>query len=394
MIPKPTNRIEYADLAALIGNVREGKTIEYKQELPARSGDEKIKFLKVVSSFANTSGGDLIVGMMADNGLAKELRGLPLSDSDDYKLRLEQLLATCIEPRLPRYEFHVVPCSAESYMLVLRVHRSWLSPHRVTNDNKFYGRNSGGCYALDVRELRTAFLLSETIAERIRAFSIERTAKIAAGDAPVTLLAGGSLVLHIVPFSAFDVGSSFPLDEVAADPNKFPTFGDRIAPRSQITFDGLLTTSNLDAPPKPQRAYVQIFRTGIVESVYSSLANRGVWLIAPNIEAMIIRHAWLYTASLGSFGVEPPMAILASLVNVKGKRLLQDFAVRALPEDLPSVVLSHDQYHFTEAIFETVPTDDNTAARQLRATLNHLANTSGLAGSQYFDASGNYTLKI
>ena len=73
MIPKPTNRIEYADLAALIGNVREGKTIEYKQELPARSGDEKIKFLKVVSSFANTSGGDLIVGMMADNGLADGL---------------------------------------------------------------------------------------------------------------------------------------------------------------------------------------------------------------------------------------------------------------------------------------------------------------------------------
>jgi hypothetical protein len=87
------------------------------------------------------------------------------------------------------------------------------------------------------------------------------------------------------------------------------------------------------------------------------------------------------------------MAIFASLLNVKGMRLLQDFMGNALPEDLPSVTLALDQFHFVETIFETVPRDDNDAAMRLRVTLDHLANAAGLASSPYFDAMGNYTLK-
>jgi predicted HTH transcriptional regulator len=58
MIPKPVDQIELADLEALIGTVREGKTIEFKQQLPARSEPEKVQFLKAAVSFANTSCGD------------------------------------------------------------------------------------------------------------------------------------------------------------------------------------------------------------------------------------------------------------------------------------------------------------------------------------------------
>jgi predicted HTH transcriptional regulator len=64
MIPKPLDHITEADLQALISDaVPEGRTIEYKRALPGNSDGEKKEFLADISSFANTSGGDLIYGM-------------------------------------------------------------------------------------------------------------------------------------------------------------------------------------------------------------------------------------------------------------------------------------------------------------------------------------------
>lgn len=58
MIPKRLEDVTEVDLVALIENqVREGRTIEYKRELPANSDVGKGKLLAGVSSFANTSGG-------------------------------------------------------------------------------------------------------------------------------------------------------------------------------------------------------------------------------------------------------------------------------------------------------------------------------------------------
>jgi len=194
----------------------------------------------------------------------------------------------------------------------MRIPRSWNPPHQVTFQKafRFYARDSNGKYQVDVDELRAVFALSGTIADRIREFRADRIAKIAAGGAPITLLDGGILILQIVPFSAFSPGSSFLFDRAARDPNEFPTILDTMARRHQITFDGLLITSSLDPPPKPQRAYTQLHRTGAVEAVASSLA-RGQnhdSLVLPQLDAIIIRYSGLYMHSLHALGIEPPFA--------------------------------------------------------------------------------------
>ena len=64
MINKRIEDIRERDLQELIdNNVLEGKTIEYKRELPGTSDTNKKEFLADVTSFANTSGGDLIYGV-------------------------------------------------------------------------------------------------------------------------------------------------------------------------------------------------------------------------------------------------------------------------------------------------------------------------------------------
>src|SRR5437773_200695 len=88
MIPKPTQDIRLGDLESLVGRVPEGKTIEYKREMPAGTRDEKIKFLAAVSSLANTAGGDLLIGVEAKDGVPVAIPGIIAASLDDEKLRL------------------------------------------------------------------------------------------------------------------------------------------------------------------------------------------------------------------------------------------------------------------------------------------------------------------
>jgi hypothetical protein len=116
-------------------------------------------------------------------------------------------------------------------------------------------------------------------------------------------------------------------------------------------------------------------------------------LILPQIQASIIKYAYVYGRSLSDFSVSPPFAVCISLINVQGTTLLQDFVPSgAIPQDLPSSDLDRNQYDFGHATFETLPHDYNEAGKCLRPILTHLANAAGLHSSPYFDATGNYTL--
>ncbi len=163
------------DLQALVDNsVLECKTIEYKQALPSNSDSDKKEFLADVSSFANASGGDLIFGITSDKktGTPKSLEGLSIENSDQEILRLENMIRGGIEPRIPSVTTKPIKLSNSKFALVIRIPKSWISPHRVIlgGHDKFYSRSSNGKYPLDVGELRIAFNLSETVTERIRNF--------------------------------------------------------------------------------------------------------------------------------------------------------------------------------------------------------------------------------
>ena len=167
MIQKALEDIEPTDFQNLVDDkVRENKTIEYKLQLPDNTNTDKARFLAVVSSFSNADGGDLLLGVKEAKGAPTELPGIELADPDKEVLRLDQIIANGLEPRLPRVDIRPVKLNDARYVVVIRVAKSWVFPHRVKQNNHFYGRNSAGKYPLDVGEIRTAFTLSETIIER------------------------------------------------------------------------------------------------------------------------------------------------------------------------------------------------------------------------------------
>src|SRR5271165_1603151 len=100
IIHKPFGEIAESDILRLKdAGVEEGKTIEYKRELPGAKDEEKREFLADVSSFANTEGGDILYGVDEDQGIITDIVCVSSPDFDAEKLRLENLIRDGISPR-------------------------------------------------------------------------------------------------------------------------------------------------------------------------------------------------------------------------------------------------------------------------------------------------------
>jgi len=326
MINKSINDISEQDLQTLIAQKEvEGKTIEYKQELPRNTDADKKEFLADISSFSNSSGGDLIYGMVEDKGMPKALDGLDIGELDQVKQRLENLVRDGIEPRIPPLTIQPVPLSNTRTAIVIRVPKSWSSPHRVRyqGHDKFYSRNSAGKYQLDVAELRIAFNLSETITERIRNFRRDRISNIVANETPILLPNTAKIVLHLIPIIAFSSVQNLDIDKIASHAEQLHPITCYGGLNRRYNLDGFLTHSVYTEDKA--YSYVQLFRNGIIEAVETSLLTprRDKRLLIPSVayEKRLINSLSNYLSVLKTLPVEPPIFIFLTLLGVKGYRM-------------------------------------------------------------------------
>lgn len=270
MIPLRFEQVTKEDVAALVsGKAREGGHLDYNRDLPAGGNDAKKEFLADVTSFANSGGGVIVFGVSEEKdasgrntGVPEEIVGLGRANLDVEQLRLEQWLRTGIEPRLPTHRFHAVEADAGRNVLVLIIKQSWIGPHMVAMaDSRFYARTSAGKYALDVTEIRSAFLEAEELPARIRRFRDERLAAIASGETPVELRPGSRVVLHMLPLVA--MGSEYLADLHTWAKLGPPALGGALR-GGQSNADGHV---GVDGGQKGPNGYVQFFRSGVVEAV-------------------------------------------------------------------------------------------------------------------------------
>ena len=320
---KPLESIEEADLRALIDNkVAEGKNIDYKQALPGNSDSDKREFLSDLSSLANASGGHLVFGIKEKDGVPVQLSGTDGANPDAEILRLENLTRDGLEPRIPGVSMHPVALKAGGLALVIRVPRRWSSPHRVTlkGHGHFYSRNSAGKYRLDVSELRAAFALSETAAERIRGFRAERLSMIVSGETPIHLSEGAKTVLHMVPLGASDQGNTVDLSSVASDPTRFPPLSTS-SWSNRYNFDGFLTFT---PPGIRASSYLQFFRDGSVEAVETGLldtVDQDKYIPSVIYENELIQGVRRFLSAQDIVGVEPPIFLMLSMLGVSGYKM-------------------------------------------------------------------------
>lgn len=381
MIPKPLVQVTEADLQALItAHVRESKTIEYKRDLPGGSDEQKREFLADVSSFANASGGDLIFGMDAAGGLPTVVVGFGVSDIDAEVQRLNSILQSGLDPRLPSVETRAISLASGQHALVIRVRQSWIAPHRVVyrDHSKFYGRNSTGKYPLDVGELRTAFTLSEGIAERIRRFREDRLSKIAARETPVALRPGAIAVLHVVPLASFSTAIAVSFDDPyvllrVAPPNASGAMNYRRNLDGHLNFTGDIGGAS--------RAYTQCFRNGVIEFV--AVSGDGI-IRSASLEQGMFRSFGKALQFFGWAGIEPPTYVLMSLLDVKGHRLGVGNASLAQDDPVP---VDRNMLILPEIVVDDFSVAPETAMRPL---FDMIWNAWGYARSFNYGPAGDW----
>src|SRR6185369_128808 len=144
----------------------------------------------------------------------------------------------------------------------------------------------------------------QQVLDRIGEFHRQRTKRQASAVPPIPVLDGGMLVMHIAPLQTFDAPRPELFPKVSANPQRFPPMRDWRPRAFRIGFEGLLTGSNKDGLDKPQRAYVQVFRSGTVEAVATSLAlgRESDALELPSIQSIIVHYARVYATSLRDAG--------------------------------------------------------------------------------------------
>ncbi len=393
-LEKPIEQVAEADLLTLIENgVSEWKTIDYKLTLPGKSDGDRKEFLGDVSSFANASGGHLVYGMREEvregRKVPVELSGVESGDADAAVLSCESSIRDGIRPRIPGVVARPVKLENGKAAFVIRVPRSFASPHMVTygGSSRFYARNSNGKYPMDVDEIRAAFLLSDRVAERVRDFRLDRIAKIQADETPVPLPPVARVVLHVVPLDAFSAGKRFdPAFLADLDPGRVPLYplGKTEGwSGSRYNLEGVVRY-RLSAASGSASAYLQIFRDGSLEGVNASLLEpREGRHRVPSIafEESVLNSALRYAQSLRRLQVDAPLAFMLTLLGVSQYRISYQGGSPGFEGD----AFRKDVILIPALVVENYDAD---LASAMKPTFDMVWNAAGWAKSMCYDEAG------
>ena len=389
MLPDRLDSIDESHLKALVTNgVRESRSLEFKAQLVWGTDSERREFLADISALANGGGGDLILGVKEDKGAASAVVGLDAFDPDNDKLKMENMIRDGIAPRIIGIRLRPVDLNNGRRVVIVRVPNSLNRPHMVVlkNWSRFYSRNSAGKYQLDVHELRSAFVASESVMERVRQFRIERIDAILQGNTPVRLAGRSYMCIHMIPISAFDPSFSFDIARVQEDRETLPPIGRR-GWNSSVNFDGLVFST----PTRVGRAiaYVQLFRNGVVEAVDSGrlapLEPHGQrpdkYIPSVAYERDIVRAVDDYTRLYKKYETPTPVLMELSVLNVKGFRMAADYVY-----DVGSPI-DRDHLILPDRLAESLNFD---AASFLRPCFDQIWNACGYDRSRNYDEKGNW----
>lgn len=376
---KALNNIVESDLLELINNaIPESKTIDYKKELIGAARDDKKEFLADISSFANAVGGFIVFGMDEEKGIAKELIGLTNIDPDAEILRLENIIRDGIEPRIFGISIKSIKLSNNNHSIIIYIPNSWAKPHVVNFGKhwKFYSRNSAGKNPLDIYEVKTLFLASETARDKISNFRNARIADILSGNTPVELdiEKESYIVFHIIPLEAFEIRKKYNFRELLNKPGFLKPIHSAGYNHRQ-NFDGILTYTPKGLQSKAY-TYLQLHNNGIIEAVDTSILNikqndrnYGIPSVAlrREINDLVKRSLELYK----NYQIQPPFFVLLSFFGVKDYVIFVDPSRFMWMDQHP---IDRDNLIIPEVIIEDYEVDVNA---QLKYCFDLLWNAAG-----------------
>lgn len=391
MILKDLDSVTIKDLMELKENgVNESKILEYKKELKLVKDQDKKEFLADISSFANTSGGDIIYGISEVAGVPSTLEGMHVENLDTFKQQIENIIRDGLEPRISGYSIKEIQKDQDTYFIIIRIPKSWISPHRVIykDSSKFYGRNSNGKYELDVSELRRSFSLSDSISTKIKQFREERISKLISEETTIKLSGERIVVLHIVPLISLSQPQFYDIkiiDRKKELAKPLCSGGwDAI-----FNFDGIISfNGHLGGTIT---SYTQFYRNGIIEAVTTKLEykpnDNQVFIPSSNFERNFFEALRNYFTLYKELRVDFPAYLFVTLINYKGTFLAVDSSIMHYYDSVP---VDRNVLSFPEVYVES---NEYNFHSILRPIFDTLWNTCGYERCLNYGQDGSYNPK-
>lgn len=195
---------------------------------------------------------------------------------------------------------------------------------------------------MDVAELRSAFLNSANLEQRVRQFRENRAKVIDSDLAPRPLRAGIAICFHMVPIESMLGERRLDLNSNSDLLYKFRPMGNISGYDVGVNLEGAVAYSSSGA------TYTQLFRTGQVEAVfvYPERAGQPKALYG-NFEPQVRIAASTYLDQLRLLEFGGPVALMLSIYRVNGSYLHVDSM-----SALDATVLKPDTLHTPEALVQ------------------------------------------
>ncbi|WP_257543914.1 helix-turn-helix domain-containing protein [Sphingopyxis sp. DBS4] len=320
MIEKALDQIEAVDLHALVAQQRpEGRRLDYKLALPGGGAESTKEFLADVTSFSNTDGGDLVIGIQDEDGTAAAVVGIPSDGLDNEITRIENMVRDGVEPRLPGFHIHTVPLENGTVALILRMSASLVAPHRVKASSRFHARNSRGKYPLDVGELRMAFAATDEMPRKMRDLHSKAILAVGGKDMPTRVGGGPKVVLTVAPLSVLRDARDLNIDQQNA---VLPARSTQ-AINFVVGLEGLIVHST-GPEPNAVRTWSVNHRRGFVDfawQITGTTIDNVEYIPRALVETQLRGAARSAYARLLQHGIEGPWTAMATLLEIEGFRV-------------------------------------------------------------------------
>ena len=145
MFTKLEADITFSDIEDFCREFDEGVRVEYKREIQ--------HIPKIVSSFANTSGGIFLIGVETDstNSVILPIRGIPKTSGIEEQI--QQSALTGIYPAvIPEIIIREVP-NTSNVIVIVRVDESPQAPHAIQNSTRIYIRTGSITQPYELAEI-------------------------------------------------------------------------------------------------------------------------------------------------------------------------------------------------------------------------------------------------
>ena len=329
------------DLRRLVDNqVPESRMLEYKQDFWKADRDGTKEFLADIVAFANTQGGNLVVGIQETSGLPSVLGGVALADPDAKIQGLEAQLRDRVEPRINGIRIRWIEIGSGVGALILRIPSSLAGPHRDKVTGRFHARNNGGKYEIDVQELRDAFAGGEQLTARLRQLHMDTI------EAPGTDKIGFALpkdpiaIASVIPVDVFRARRDL---EITCE-NAVMSYWPRTASRNwDLVLEGIVWSTLVQ--DGLIGSYAVTHRTGRVDGLWTIGGERQVgggnpvlMVFAPSFERGLLDTVNATQTRLKLHGVDGPWVVQASLISIAGTRLAKSQPTIRRIVHLPEVI--------------------------------------------------------